>query len=190
MLIQNINQKLITEAISHSEERIKYEYNRFNLPNDKRKSMIVIGTIGQLIFKKLLENRNINFEFEYQAGRYDNMDFKINNDIVEIKTSGYDYKGYKHLNLLYSQDQLNAGIKKDFKYCVQIFINGYDRTNRVLIPKNCSNGVIAGYIPFLDIKKYPSQRRFFGDDYKVPISKLKNIDEIVKPKKVEQQRLF
>ena len=170
---------LIQEAINHSDERLKYEYNRFGLSNDKRKSMILIGTIGQLMFKKFLESRNINFDFEYQAGKYDAMDFSINNDIVEIKTSGYDYRGYKHLKLLYSEDQLQAGIDKGFKYCVQIFINGYNRADKLLIPDNCNSGTIAGFIPFLDIKKYPSQRRFFGDDYKVPIRNLLQIENLL-----------
>ena len=179
MITKNIDMVLIQEAINHSDERLKYEYNRFGLSNDKRKSMILIGTIGQLMFKKFLESRNINFDFEYQAGKYDAMDFSINNDIVEIKTSGYDYRGYKHLKLLYSEDQLQAGIDKGFKYCVQIFINGYNRADKLLIPDNCNSGTIAGFIPFLDIKKYPSQRRFFGDDYKVPIRNLLQIENLL-----------
>lgn len=179
MITQNISQALIKEAIRHSEERIKYEFNRFKLSNEKRKSMIIIGTIGQLIFKSFLKSRNVQFDFEYQAGKYDIMDFSINNEIVEIKTSGYDYKGYKHLNLFYSEDQLQAGIAKGFKYCVQIFINGYNRADKLLIPDNCNSGTIAGYVPFLDIKNYPSPRKFFGDDYTVPLKKLINIENLL-----------
>jgi len=179
MITKNIDKALIQEAINHSEERLKYEYNRFGLSNYKRKSMILIGTIGQLIFKKFLESRNVKFDFEYQAGNYDAMDFSINNEIVEIKTSGYDNRGYKHLNLLYSEDQLQAVIAKGFKYCVQIFINGYNRADRLLIPDTCNSGTIAGFVPFLDIKKYPSQRRFFGDDFKVPIRNLLQIENLL-----------
>ena len=179
MITNNITPELINEAMIHSEERLKYEYNRFGLSNKKRKSMILIGTIGQLIFKEFLESRNINFDFEYQAGNYDAMDFAINNEIIEIKTSGYDNSGYKYLNLLYSKDQFQAGIAKGFKYCVQIFINGYNRADRLLIADNCNSGTIAGFIPFLDIKKYKSQRRYFGDDYKVPLKDLKSIESLL-----------
>lgn len=179
MVTRIIHQELIQEAIQHSAERMQYEYNRFGLSNEKRKSMILIGTIGQLIFKEYLESNNIEFEFEYQAGNYDAMDFSINNEIVEIKTSGYDIRGFNHLNLFYSEDQLQAGITKGFKYCVQIFINGYIRADRLLDTNNCNSATIAGFVPFLDIKKYPSQRRFFGDDYKVPVRNLINIENLL-----------
>lgn len=68
--------------------------------------------------------------------------------IFEIKTSGYN-RSYSYLNLLYNVNQLQVGIAKGFKYCVQIFINGYNRADRLLITDNCTSGIIAGYIPIL-----------------------------------------
>lgn len=94
--------------------------------------MILIGAIGKLILRKYLEDNNIKFEFEYQAGKYDEMDFSINNEIVEVKTSRYDNTGFQRLNLLYSEDQFQAELKKNFIYCVQIFINGYNRRTKML----------------------------------------------------------
>ena len=52
-----IDKSLILEAQRHGEERLKFEYNRFGLSNDKGKSMILIGTIGQLLFKKYPSKR-------------------------------------------------------------------------------------------------------------------------------------
>ena len=66
---------IMNQAISNSKKRLKFEYDRFKLPTAQRKSMILIGTIGQLIFKEYLEKKNIVFEFEFQAGKYDGMDF-------------------------------------------------------------------------------------------------------------------
>ena len=39
--------------------------------------------------------------------------------------------------------------------------------------------LIAGFILFKDIKKYPNQRIFYGDDYKVPIDNLTPIDQLL-----------
>jgi hypothetical protein len=179
MIELKVTEEIKLEATKHSEERMNYEYNRFGLSKEKRKSMILIGTIGQLVFKDFLVANNIKFDFEFQAGQYDIMDFKLNEDIVEIKTSGYD-TGFIHLNLLYSSDQFEAGMHKGFKYCIQLFINGYSRTTKLLNIKECDKCVIAGYIAFQEIKNYPNSRQYYGDDYKVPIKDLRHIDELIK----------
>ena len=182
MIELNVSQQIKQEAEKHSAVRMQYEYNRFRLSDDKRMSMILIGTIGQLVFKEFLENNNINFNFEYQAGKYDLTDFKLDDDIVEIKTSGYD-DSFVHLNLLYSADQFSAGLHKGFKYCIQLFINGYSRVTKLLCITNCNKCIIAGYIPFEEINNYPNNKQFFGDDFKVPLNKLRDIKELIKRKK-------
>ena len=179
MIELKIPEDLIFEADRHSVSRMSYEYNRFGLADNQRKSMILVGTIGQLVLKKYLEENNVVFNFEYQAGKYDEMDFSINNKIVEVKTSGYDKKGFKWLNLLYSEDQFRSGLSKNFAYCVQIFVNGYNRKTKVLDKKSCNSATIAGYIPFLDIESYWQKRKFYGDDYKVPLAKLKNFNDFI-----------
>lgn len=174
-----VTDELKLEASKHSEERMNFEFNRFGLSTERRKSMILIGTIGQLVFKEYLELNNVKFDFEYQAGHYDAMDFKLNEDIVEIKTSGYD-TSFIHLNLLYSADQFEAGMHKGFNYCIQLFVNGYSRVTKLLNINECNRCVIAGYMPFSEIKNYPNSRQFFGDDYKVPIKDLRDINELIK----------
>jgi len=178
MIERIISKEIIEEANTHSDERMQFEYNRFGLPQKQRKSMILIGTIGQLVFREYLTEQKVPFEFEYQAGNYDEMDFKLGKDIVEIKTSGYE-DDFKHLNLLYSDDQLKAGINKSFKYCCQLFINGYSRIEKLLNTSQCNKCIIAGYIPFENIQNFPSQRKFFGDDYKVPLRKLFDIKYLI-----------
>ena len=180
-----ITKEIIYKAIERSEASIGYQYDRFKLSLNMRKSMIVIGTIGELIFEQYLKGKEIEYEYEDEIHRsleyiskYEK-DFKYNNDIIEIKTSGYDKAGYEHLNLLYSQDQYDSGIRKGFDKCVLIFVNGYDRNEGRLKIENCNSATIAGYIPFKDISKYPSKRKYYGDDYKVPIRELYNIETLI-----------
>lgn len=181
-----ITKEIIYKAIDRSEASIGYQYDRFKLSLNMRKSMIVIGTIGELIFEQYLKGKEVEYEYEDEMhksldyiSKYEK-DFQLNNDIIEIKTSGYDQAGYEHLNLLYSQDQYDSGIRKGFDKCVLIFVNGYDRNERMLKIENCNSATIAGYIPFKDISNYPSQRKYYGDDYKVPIKELYNIETLIK----------
>ncbi len=181
-----ITKEIIYKAIDRSEASIGYQYDRFNLSLNMRKSMIVIGTIGELIFEQYLKGKEIEYDYEDEINKsldyiskYEK-DFQLTNDIIEIKTSGYDKAGYEHLNLLYSQDQYDSGIRKGFDKCVLIFVNGYDRNERMLRIENCNSATIAGYIPFKDIGNYPSQRKYYGDDYKVPIKELYKIEHLTK----------
>lgn len=198
MFIGSISQELIKKAVVHSEQRIKTEYDRFKLRQENRRSMIVIGTIGELFFKEVLESNRIQFESETCEFNwcYDKHDFLVNNEIVEIKTSGHDYRGFNHLNLLYSEDQFQTGLKKSFKYCVQIFINGYNRESRLLEINKCNQASIVGFIPFNLISNFHSKKKYFGDDYKVPIERLQPIENLIikgkrqKHLKGQQMHLF
>jgi hypothetical protein len=174
-----INKKLREEALAHSSERIKFEFDRFKLNLEQRKNMIFIGTIGQLIFKKYLESKNTPFEFEFQAGKYDELDFKINNQIIEVKTSGFDLD-WKNLNLLYSDSQFSRGIRKKYSYCIQIFINGYNKKDRKINLELCNKAIIVGGIKFEKINSFKNKRLFLGDDYKVPLNQLISIEEVIK----------
>jgi len=178
MIEKIISEGIKIEAHRHSEERMRFEYNRFGLSPEQRKSMILIGTIGQLIFREYITEQNIPFEFEYQAGQYDLMDFKLGGDIVEIKTSGYD-SSFQHLNLLYSQDQFSTGLKKKFKYCVQMFVNGYLKNTKLLDLSLCDKCIITGYIPFDQIQNFKNEKQFYGDDYKIPLNKLLDINNLI-----------
>ena len=179
----SISDDLKNEAYEHAQERIKFEYDRAGYGSrEQRIDMIMIGSIGQLLFKKNLEENNINFEFEFQAGEYDAYDFRVNNKIIDVKTSGFDdSKGYKYLNLLYAEDQFAAGLRKNYECCVHIFINGYNRIDRLLDRTKCNEGVIAGYIEFHKIKEFKNPlKRFWGDDYKVPLINLEPISKLYK----------
>ena len=174
----NIDDKIIVEANNHSKIRMNFEYDRFKLSYKVRRSMILIGTIGQLIFKKFLIQNKIKHEFEYQAGKFDSFDFKINDKIFEIKTSGYNNEFHK-LNLLYSKDQYNDELKKDFFCCIQIFINGYNKINKTIDLKICNKASIVGGILYKDIINFKNNKKFYGDDYKVPLKKLLDVKNLL-----------
>ena len=171
------------QADIHSKRRMSFEYDRFKLSDWQRRSMILIGTLGQLAFKAFLDKNDIKYDYQLQAGNYDDFDFKINNEIYEIKCSAYDAKTpykYERLNLLYSKDQFQAGLNKNFKYCVQLFVDGYNIPTKLLDLSVCSHVTLYGYIPFQNIQNYPNQARYYGDDYKVPLRELWVIEELLK----------
>lgn len=175
----DITPEMVDEAKKHALDRLKFEYNRAQYTKEQRVSMITIGTLGQLGFRKILDSIGIkNYTYQMQAGEYDDFDFMIDGKICEIKTSGFDGTGWERLNLLYSEDQFTTGLKKEFSYCFQLFINGYDRTNRLLDTSKCNKLVIAGYIVFADIKNFKNPKKmFWGDFYKVPLNKLVCFDQ-------------
>ena len=174
-----LDKALIDYAIKHSKERMQYEYDRFGLSQQSRFDMVLIGTIGQLAFKKHLDNLDITYSFEFQAGEYDEIDFEINTEIIEIKTSGYEHS-FNHLNMLYNCDQYERGKAKNYKYCVQVFINGYDRARKVFNPLDCNKATIAGIIKFEDIKKHPIKNMNYAFCYVVPLNSLQPITEVIK----------
>ena len=178
-----ISDDLKNEAYEHAQKRIKFEYDRAGYgSHEQRIHMIWIGSIGELLLKKNLKE-NINyFEFQFQAGEYDKFDFCVNNKIIDVKTSGFeDSKGHKYLNLLYAEDQFDAGLRKNYEYCVQIFINGYQRQARLLDRTKCNEGIIAGYIEFHKIKEFKNLSRMsWGDYYKVPLRNLEPISKLYK----------
>ena len=85
-----VDASLGQEAYEHAKKRLGFEYDRFHLATEQRVSMITIGTIGQLVFKKYLESNDVDFHFQLQYGKYDDYDFTIQNRIVEVKSSGYN----------------------------------------------------------------------------------------------------
>lgn len=175
----DINKDLVEVAVNHSKERIKFEYNRFGLSYEQRIDMIVIGCIGELVFKKYLEERGVAFEQEFQAGKYDRFDFKINEKIVEIKTSGYLIDPVQErLNLLYNKDQYENLNRENYSYCIQIFISGFDRLNKKFVKENCREAFIAGYLEFKDISGFPCTTSTYTPAYRVPLKYLKDISQL------------
>ena len=178
-----ISEAIKEQAVIYSNKRFKYEYNRFNFSQSKRKEMILIGSIGELMFQQFLEINNVKYDFEFQAGQYDDMDFQIGYDKIEIKTSAFA-DSYKHLNLLYSESQFTVAKVKNFKYCVQIFINGLCQKTKKIKYRDINTAKIAGYMSFRDIENYKQIPQWHGDDYKVPLKHLKDVHFFVKPYKM------
>ena len=179
MLEIQITSEIKTLALSHSTERLRYEFDRFKLPKDQRLSMILIGTIGQLVFKKFLDQESITYDFEFQAGKFDEFDFKVGNSVIEVKTSGYS-DDFSKLNLLYSHSQFRRGLAKDYQYCVQIFVDGYERSSRLLDLDKVKIATLAGFVQYSNIANFKQSPKFLGDDYRVPIHKLENIADLLR----------
>jgi len=168
------------EARSHAEKRLGFEFDRFHLGNEQRTSMIAIGTVGQLVFKDYLYSKNINFDFQYQFGKYDDFDFKSREKIIEVKTSGFkNDSDWQNLNGIYNSSQLEKALTKKFYCSVQIFINGYDKVNKLFNINKCDTAIIAGWCEIEEILQYPSKYLPLGKAHLIPLSQLRPIDSLI-----------
>jgi len=174
-----ISAEIAQMANNHALERIKFEYDRFGLPANSRISMITIGTIGQLVFKDYLEIQEIPFEFQMQAGKYDDYDFTIDGKKIEVKTSGFENRNdWENLNAIYNVNQMKAAVYKKYTASVQIFVNGYDKSTRTFDYKKCNHGIIAGW-QFIDfIASVPKTNLPLGKAHLVPLKKLFPIETL------------
>jgi hypothetical protein len=169
------------EAYEHAKNRLGFEYDRFHLATEQRLSMITVGTVGQLVFKKYLEANNIEFDFQLQYGKYDDYDFKINNRIVEVKSSGYKKPDeWRKLNGIYNASQLEQAIAKKYFCSVQIFLNGYDKVNKLFNIAKCDTAIIAGWIEIEAIAKINPKYLPHGRAHLIPLTELKPIKALLR----------
>lgn len=174
-----VSKDLVEEAVLHAKNRIQYEFDRFHLKTEQRLSMITIGTVGQLIFKKYLESKSIDFKFQLQYGKYDDYDFEISKKIIEVKTSGYKLPNeWKKLNGIYNASQMENALLKNYYASVQIFINGYDKVNKLFNANNCNQGVICGWLSINEINKYPTKYLPFGKAHLFPVDNMNSIESL------------
>lgn len=179
-IILEVKPDLVAAASNHAMERLGYEYDRFNLGNNKRLSMIQMGTVGQMLFRSFLEENNVSYEFQMQAGNFDDFDFVIGNRIVEIKTSGYkDLNDWKDLNGIYNASQLRTAKQKNYFCSVQLFVNGYDKVTAMFDAERCTVGVIAGWLEIEKISRYPETQLRYGPAHLVPLIELKDTLELI-----------
>lgn len=176
-----VSSELAKEAYSHAKKRLKFEYDRFNLKTEQRISMITIGTVGQMVFKQYLDRLEIAHSFQLQYGEYDDFDFKIKDRIVEVKSSGYkNHDDWKKLNGIYNSSQLEQAITKRFFCSVQIFLNGYDKVNKLFNVSKCDTAIIAGWLEIGQVAKFDAKYLPHGKAHLVPLHALKPIDELFK----------
>lgn len=175
-----VDPNLGKEAFKHAKKRLGFEYDRFHLATEQRISMITIGTIGQLVFKKYLESKKIPFEFQLQYGKYDDYDFKIKNEIVEVKSSGYKNPDeWMKLNGIYNASQLEQAIAKKYYCSVQIFLNGYDKVNKLFNIATCDTAIIAGWLEIEEIAKTEAKYLPHGKAHLIPLAQLKDIKTLI-----------
>jgi hypothetical protein len=181
-----MHQKLIVgkdigeQAYEHSKNRLGFEYDRFHLGTEQRLSMIVLGTIGQLVFKEFLETNKVPFQFQLQYGKFDDYDFKIRNEIVEVKSSGYKKPDeWMKLNGIYNASQLEQAIAKKFYCSVQVFLNGYDKVNKLFNIAKCDTAIIAGWLEINEIAKTDTKYLPHGKAHLIPLNQLKDIKLLI-----------
>ena len=174
-----ITDEMKNEAFDHASQRMNFEFNRFNQNKNFRFNMILVGTIGELVFRNFLISNNITYEMEFQAGEYDVYDFQIGSNIIEIKTSGYEGITFSNLNLLYNYSQYSNPNRSNYDYVVQIFINGYDRNSKSLDLANCNLATISGYISYSEISNHSLTQNVYSKNYKVPLTRLKPITMLI-----------
>jgi len=175
-----ITQEMRISAKAHADERLKYEFDRFGLDNKHRLSMIALGTIGQIVFKTFLEMRNIEHQFQMQAGKFDDFDFVIGNKIIEVKTSGHGGgDSWKQLNAIYNSSQLKFAIKKNYFCSVQIFIDGYNKSSRVFNLDSCNSAIIAGWIEIDKISQTKPIPLALGPAHLISLKQLHEIDTLL-----------
>jgi len=175
-----VNASLGKEAYEHAKNRLGFEYDRFHLATEQRLSMITIGTVGQLVFKKYLDSNKTPFEFQLQYGKFDDYDFKIKNEIVEVKSSGYkNPDDWLKLNGIYNASQLEQAILKKYFCSVQIFLNGYDKVNKLFNIKKCDTAIIAGWLEIDEIAKIDAKYLPHGRAHLIPLEKLKPIGALL-----------
>jgi hypothetical protein len=176
-----VEQSIGLEAYEHAKKRLGFEYDRFHLATEQRLSMITIGTIGQLIFKQFLESNKIKFDFQLQYGKYDDFDFRINEKIIEVKSSGYKCSDdWKKLNGIYNSSQLENALTKNFYCSVQVFLNGYDKVNKLFNFKKCDTAIIAGWLEIEEIAKIEPRYLPLGKAHLIPLSNLKPLDLLIR----------
>lgn len=179
----NVDANLGEEAYEHAKNRLGFEYDRFHLATEQRLSMIAIGTIGQLVFRNFLEINKIKFEFQLQYGKYDDYDFKIADRIIEVKSSGYKNPDeWMKLNGIYNASQLEQAIAKNYYCSVQIFLNGYDKVNKLFNIAKCDTAIIAGWLEISEIAKTDAKYLPHGRAHLIPLSKLKDIKTLIRIK--------
>ena len=168
-------------AKQHAQERISFEYDRFGLDRQKRIKMVEMGTLGQLIFREYLEKEKIEYTFEFQAGEYDQKDFEIFDNIVEIKTSGYsENEGYRDLNAIYNFDQMQQAEAKNIHISVQIFVNGYKKSDKKFDIDNCNSAHIVGFSTIDELRNSDLKHLPFGKAYLKPLKELREIGSLEK----------
>ena len=171
--ILKVDKSLIDIAKEEAKKRMNFGFREDNQGQEYKYSMILISCIGELVLQSYLSNKGISFS-------YVDSDFKgrvllVNGKYIEISTSGYN-QDFSKLNLLYNNKQYLQTSGVD--YVVQIFINGYIYKEYKFIETSCNTGVIAGYIGFLDIEKFPVLPNRRRPNYVVPLNNLKPITDL------------
>jgi len=156
----------INQAITQT--RLKSYFNTEPLINR------TIGQIGQLAFKKYLQQQQIPFEEDQAIGRSDQYDFKINDKLFDIKTN-VRKKSIQHIKGNFKLLLLKKQLGKHADYYIWILLNQEDIYH-------INKAYIVGFLNKEQLQKYATVQKIEGIDAlwippedTIPIQELKNV---------------
>lgn len=148
-----------TQAQERAAEMVRRGiYNRFNGTEAERIAHAKTGCLGEIMFEKVLQNSNVNYELDhtdFSNRNADEFDFKMKDLKFDVKVAKTDRQPQNSWTYGYPCQQIN--MQKDF--VVVGFVNETNKT-----------GGFYGWIPFNEIQKYPAvtTNSFAGFKYKTP----------------------
>lgn len=170
VIIQEINEEDIAKAKEFSEIVVTETYNRFKKDISTRKERIFFGKLGEVIFLRFLNSRNIfpdvtgMFEVYEGETNVDKFDFFTkNNEKIDIKSAYKDF----HKRILIPYDQFEYGRAKDYYVGIKIDIE-------------IKQGQICGFTT--KEKLLDNGKKDFGEGlaYWEFLNKLEDINELIK----------
>jgi hypothetical protein len=175
-LYVRVDEKLIEQAKIESTRRMDFGFRGQNTDIQYKFNMIFISCIGELAFQKYLDSKSIKYSFADPnlPGR----EVIIDSKKIEIKTSGYDID-FTRLNLIYNTAQYAQSADKGIDYVLQIFINGYKQNTYDFDETQCDKAVLAGFIDFDLIGKYPVEQNRRRPNHKIPLDNLNDIAKLL-----------
>jgi hypothetical protein len=133
-----------------------------------------IGQIGQLTFKKYLQQQNISFEEDHAQGQSDKYDFKINNTLIDIKTN-IRKKSMTNIQDNFKLLLLQKQLGRHADIYVWILVNHEE-------PHRIRKAYIIGFLNTNQIKKYEVVEKletikahWIPIQDTIPINELKNV---------------
>ncbi|MCF7931395.1 MAG: hypothetical protein K9L02_07795 [Acholeplasmataceae bacterium] len=172
----SVEKELIEKAKIEAEKRMQFGFRGPVRDLNYKHTMILISCIGELVFQRYLDSNSIKYTFIDPS--FSGKEIKINDKIVEIRTSGYD-NDFSRLNFIYAVDQYDQSVNKGIDYVLQIFIKGYKQQSHIFDESECETAVLAGYIEFDAIQKFPIEQNRYRPNYKIDLDYLYDVSDLI-----------
>jgi len=147
-----VTQDISSLAYERARGNLGIKYEKFNLETEQRLSVMTMEAIGELVFKEFLELQKISFESRLYSVHQEKYIFILNQKAIETKTIGFKSPNeWQKLNGFYDVTQIEKALASNIYSCVQIFINGYNKVNKLFNKDKCDVAIIAGWMEISEI---------------------------------------